>query len=451
MPPVDAHAAGHRLELADIFRTYGAAYRASHPLPRQHLRAMRAIEACRTPALGSQTAVCDQGAGVVVRYHSCRNRHCPKCQTLAKVRWVDARTAELLPVPYFHCVFTLPHTLNPVAQGNPQVCYALVFRSAAATMQTFGRDPKWLGGELGITMVLHTWSQTLEPPLHVHCIVTGGAWDADANQWSATKRRDFLFPVRALSKVFRAKYLAGLHDAFTQQRLQFGGATAPLAEARTFEPWLDRVHAHDWIVYAKPPFAGPRQVVSYLGRSTHRVALSNERLVALKDHQGLFQWRDSRHGARAKTMALAAPEFLRRFLLHVLPVGFVRIRHYGVLGNRDRSTRLGSCRTILKMERPALQPAESTPALMKRLTGIDIEQCPHCRQGRLRVIATVYGPRHPSGPTADDGATLGDWLGSGPSCPLSPCPIGQGNRTRACVARVLGGWRGARPRYGTVV
>ena len=392
-PHTERREAEPRLELADIVRTYGEAYRATHRLSRQQLRVMRAIALCRTPALGSQTAVCDQCGGEVVRYHACRNRHCPKCQTLAKVRWVDARMADLLPVPYFHCVFTLPHTLNPVAHGNPHVCYTLLFRSAAATLQTFGRDPKWLGGELGITMVLHTWSQTLEQHLHVHCIVTGGALAADQAQWLATKRRDFLFPVRALSKVFRAKYLEGLHAAFTQQRLRFGGATASLGEARVFTPWLDQVRAHDWVVYAKPPFAGPRQVVSYLGRYTHRVAISHERLVALRDDQVRFQWRDSRHGPRMKIMALAAPEFLRRFLLHVLPAGFVRIRHYGVLGNRDRSTRLGCCRAILQLPLPAVQPAESTPVLMKRLTGIDIEQCPHCRQGRLRVIATVYGPR----------------------------------------------------------
>jgi hypothetical protein len=396
-PPADAREAGRPLELADIFRTYGETYRTTHPLTRQQRRVMRAIEMCRTPALGSQTAVCDQCAGVVVRYHSCRNRHCPKCQTLDKVRWVEARTAELLPVPYFHCVFTLPHLLNRLAHGNPQVCYTLLFRTAAATLQAFGRDPQWLGGELGCTMVLHTWNQTLEPHLHVHCIVTGGALDPDRAQWIATKRRDFLFPVRALSRVFRAKYLTGLLEAFTQQRLQFCGSTTPLATARAFRPWLDQLWAHDWVVYAKPPFAGPRQVVSYLGRYTHRVAISNERLVALKDDQVLFQWRDRRHGNRTKVMALAAPEFIRRFLLHVLPAGFVRMRHYGVLGNRDRAKRLGSCRTILHVEAPPPTPPASTPALMQRLTGIDIEQCPYCRHGRLRVIATVYRPRAPDG------------------------------------------------------
>src|SRR5215468_1653464 len=386
-----------RLELADIFRTYGETYRTAHPVSRQQLRVMRAIETCRTPALGSQTAVCDQCGGLVVRYHSCRNRHCPKCQTLAKVRWVEARTAELLPVPYFHCVFTLPHVLNRLAHGNPQVCYALLFQTAAATLQAFGRDPKWLGGELELTMVLHTWSQTLEPHLHVHCIVTGGALAPDREQWLATKRRDFLFPVRALSRVFRAKYLTGLHEAFTQQRLQFRGATLPLAPAEAFARWLDPLWATDWVVYAKPPFAGPRQVISYLGRYTHRVAISHERLVALKDDQVLFQWRDARQGHHLKVMALPAPEFIRRFLLHVLPAGFVRMRHYGVLGNRDRAKRLGLCRTILHVEVPPPTPPASTPALMQRLTGIDIEQCPYCRHGRLRVIAKVYHPRATDG------------------------------------------------------
>src|SRR5215831_8451785 len=393
----DARETGRPLELADIFQTYGETYRTAHPLSRQQRRVMRAIETCRPPALGSQTAVCDQCAGVVVHYHSCRNRHCPKCQTLAKVRWVEARTAELLPVPSFHCVFTVSHQLNRLAHGNPQVCYALLFRTAAATLHAFGRDPKWLGGELGFTMVLHTWSQTLEAHLHIHCIVTGGALDPDQEQWMATKRRDFLFPVRALSTVFRAKYLTGLHEAFTQQRLQFRGSTTPLAAARAFTSWLDQLWAHDWVVYAKPPFAGPRQVVSYLGRYTHRVAISNERLVALKDDQVLFQWRDARRGHRLKVMALPTPEFIRRFLLHVLPAGFVRMRHYGVLGNRDRAKRLGICRTILHVEVPPPTPPVSTPALMQRLTGMDIEQCPYCRHGRLRVIATVYGPRTSDG------------------------------------------------------
>lgn len=378
------------LELADIFRTYGESYRQCHRLSGQQLKAMAAIEACRTPVLGSQTAVCDQCGEQVVRYHSCGNRHCPKCQTLAKVRWVEARSAELLNVPYFHGVFTLPHELGALAWGNPQVCYTRLFQSTADTLRTFGHDPKWLGGDLGITMVLHTWNQLLQPHLHVHCIITGGALSPDQTQWIETKRRDFLFPVRALAKVFRAKYLDALDQAFRRDQLTFTGRLARLDTTQAFKPWLDQFRTQDWVVYAKAPLDGPQQVVSYLGRYTHRVALSNDRLVALQDDQVHFKWRDSRHGNTIKVAAVSAHEFIRRFLLHILPKGFVRIRHSGVLGNRGRQQRLIICRRVLNQAMPAPRAPEAAAELMKRLTGIDIEQCPHCRTGRLRIMATVH-------------------------------------------------------------
>jgi len=302
-------------EVADIFRAYGDAYRATHRLSGQQLRVMQAIETCRTSALGGHLAQCDRCGAQVVRYHSCSNRHCPKCQTLAKLRWVQARLSELLDIPYFHCVLTLPHALNPLAQGNPQLLYGLLFQSAAATLQTFGRDPKWLGGEIGLTLVLHTWGQTLEHHLHVHGIVTGGALAPDSVRWIAPKRRDFLFPVKGLAKVFRGKYLAGLHRAYTQGALCCAGSTAPLASPTAFDRFLAQVRQHAWVVYAKPPFGSAQQVVAYRGRSTHRVAISNHRLVAVHEGQVAFRWRDSRHGNRVKVMTLAAGEFIRRFLL----------------------------------------------------------------------------------------------------------------------------------------
>ncbi len=353
-------------EVADIFRAYGDAYRATHRLSGQQLRVMQAIEMCRTSAVGGHLAQCDRCGAQVVRYHSCGNRHCPKCQTLAKLRWVQARLAELLDIPYFHCVLTLPHALNPLAQGNPQLLYGLLFQSAAATLQTFGRDPRWLGGELGLTLVLHTWGQTLEHHIHVHGIVTGGALAPDDARWIATKRRDFLFPVRGLAKVFRGKYLAGLQRAYAQNALQFAGTTA------------------------KPPFASAQQVVSYLGRYTHRVAISNHRLVAVHEGQVTFRWRDYRHSNRVKVMTLSVGEFIRRFLLHTLPSGLRRIRHYGLLGNRCRAHTLPASRTALSQPPPVPPAPESAPELMRRLTGIDIERCPHCHQGRLAVIATLY-------------------------------------------------------------
>ncbi len=377
-------------EVADIFRAYGDAYRATHRLSGQQLRVMQAIETCRTAALGGHMAQCDQCGAQVMRYHSCGNRHCPKCQTLARVRWVDARLSDLLDIPYFHCVLTLPHEINPLAQGNPQLLYGLLFQSASATLQTFGRDPKWLGGELGLTLVLHTWGQTLEHHIHVHGIVTGGALAPDGERWIATKRRDFLFPVRGLAKVFRGKYLAGLHRAHTQGALRCAGSTASLADPKAFDRFLVQLKQHPWVVYAKKPFASAQQVVSYLGRYTHRVAISNHRLVAFQDGQVSFRWRDYRHSNTVKLMTLSVGEFIRRFLLHTLPSGWVRIRHYGVLGNRCRARTLPASRTALSQPPPVPTAPASAPELMRRLTGIDIERCPHCRRGRLAVIATLY-------------------------------------------------------------
>ena len=361
---------------------------------------MQDIVACRTAALGGQLAQCDHCGAEVLRYHSCQNRHCPKCQTLAKVRWVEARLRDLLPIPYFHCVFTLPHALNPLAHDNPRLLYSLLFQTAAATLQTFGRDPKWLGGELGITMVLHTWSQSLEHHIHVHCVVTGGALAPDGDRWIPTKRRDFLFPVKALSRVFRGKYLTALQEAYTQDRLHCVGSTASLGDARTFRRFLAPLWQYPWVVYAKPPFGSAQQVMAYLGRYTHRVALSNDRLVALRDGQVMFRWRERRHSNRLKVMTLPAEEFIRRFLLHVLPAGFMRIRHYGVVGNRCRTPKLAACRCLLAQPAPPVLPRESAATVMQRLTGIDIERCPQCHQGRLVVIASLY-PRKLSSPVSE--------------------------------------------------
>ena len=394
--PDTGHEAAPRVEVADIFRTHGATYQQRHSLSGGQRRVMRDIMACRTAALGGQLAQCDRCSAQVLRYHSCQNRHCPKCQTLAKVHWVEARLRDLLPIPYFHCVFTLPHTLNPLAQGNPRLLYGLLFQTAAATLQTFGRDPKWLGGELGTTMVLHTWSQTLEYHLHVHCVVTGGALAPDESRWIPTKRRDFLFPVKALARVFRGKYLTALRSAYAQDRLQCAGATAPLGDARTFQRFLAPLWQQPWVVYAKPPFASAQHVLSYLGRYTHRVALSNDRLVALRDGQVVFRWHDRRRSHRLKTMTMAAEEFIRRFLLHVLPAGFLRIRHYGVVGNRCRTPKLATCRRLLAQPAPPVLPRESAATVMRRLTGIDIACCPQCHQGRLVVIRTLPPLRLPA-------------------------------------------------------
>jgi len=375
------------LEVADIVRAVGDAYRATHRLSLQQERVLEAIANCRTAALGGHTAQCDHCGALSIRYCSCRNRHCPKCQTLAKQRWLERQCADLLDIDYWHLVFTLPHELNPLTQGNPRVIYRLLFRAASQTLLEFGRNPRWLGGELGITMVLHTWGQKLDQHIHVHCVVTGGALSPDGERWLPAKP-GFLFPVRALSAVFRAKYLEALAQAYQDGELHFAGSTAPLADPAAFAGWLARLKDPDWVVYAKPPFAGAQQVLAYLGRYTHRVAIANHRLVGFEDGQVRLRWRDYAHGNASKTMTLSAEEFLRRFLLHTLQRGFVRIRHYGLLGNRCRHQKLVRCRALLDQPAPEPCEPESPEVMMLRLTGIDIQRCPACQQGRLRVINT---------------------------------------------------------------
>jgi hypothetical protein len=377
-----------RLELAEIVRHDGDAYRRTHRLTSVQHRALRAIVACRTAALGGHRETCDRCGAVRITYNSCRNRHCPKCQTVTKERWLSARRADLLPIPYFHVVFTLPHDLNALAQGNPRVIYALLFRAAADTLLTFGRDPQHLGGTIGITAILHTWGQNLSQHVHLHCLVTGGALAADRSRW-ITGRSSFLFPVRALSTVFRAKYLAALRRAFATGQLHFADGTTDLADRLPFTDFLSRLRALNWIVYAKRPFAGPEQVLSYLGRYTHRVALSNDRLIEHRDGHVRFRWKDYADHNRVKILTLAADEFLRRFLLHVVPHGFMRIRHFGLLANRTRRATLTRCRSLLGQ--PAIEdvPSESVAELVHRLTGIDLARCPVCGEGRMQVTAIV--------------------------------------------------------------
>ena len=373
-----------RIELATIVRAHGAAYQRAHPLCRAQRRALRAIASCRTAALGGHRAVCTACGAERITYNSCRNRHCPKCQRVATERWLDARRREVLPIPYFHVVFTLPHTLNPLAQSHPRLIYQLLFQAAASTLTRFGRDPRQLGGDLGGTAVLHTWGQTLTQHVHVHCVVTGGALAPGGTRWIPA-RPGFLFAVRALAKVFRGRYLAGLRRAFDRGDLHLTGGLATLAEPTAFAAWLDELCTQAWVVYCKPPFAGPEHVLAYLGRDTHRVALSNDRLVAVADGRVRFRWRDYADGDRVKLMELDIDEFLRRFLLHIVPDGFVRIRHFGLLANRRRAAALAQCRVLLTHPPPVERP-ESVRDLMLRLTGVDIERCPVCQQGRLQQV-----------------------------------------------------------------
>ena len=377
-----------RVEVADIVRAHGAAYRRTHRLSAVQHRALRAIAACRTAVLGGHRETCDHCGATRIRYNSCRNRHCPTCQTLAKERWLAARKADLLPIPYFHVVFTLPHNLNALAQGNPRVLYALLFRAATHTLLTFGRDPRHLGGTLGITAILHTWGQNLSQHLHLHGLVTGGALAPDGTRWISA-RPGFLFPVRALAVVFRGKFLATLRQAYTRHGLTFAAGTAALADPRAFAAFVAELRTVDWVVYAKRPFAGPEQVLDYLGRSTHRVALSNDRLVDHAAGRVRFRWKDYADHDRLKVLALDVDEFLRRLLLHVVPTGFVRIRHFGLLANRTRPRLLPQCRALLRQPPAANTPAEPVTALICRLTGVDLTRCPLCGRGRMHVTAII--------------------------------------------------------------
>ena len=368
-------------DLGEILRRHGARFCASHEVSLFQHRVLRALASCRTAALGGHLEQCDRCGHRRAVYHSCRNRHCPKCQLLAQEDWLEARRADLLPIPYFHVVFTLPHELRRLALARPRVIYDLLFRAASETLQTFARDPKHLGGTLGLTAILHTWSQTLSLHPHLHCVVTGGALAADGSRWIPTRSPGFLFPVRALAKVFRGKFLAGLRQRFAQGDLGPDDARPAL---------LHRLRQHDWVVYAKPPFAGPESVLRYLGRYTHRIALSNRRILRVEEDQVALRYRDSADENRSKVMELSVHEFIRRFLLHVLPKGFVRIRHYGLLANRSRRPRIARCRELLAATAPPAAPAqESVGEKRLRLTGVDLTLCPACGEGRMGVIAEL--------------------------------------------------------------
>jgi hypothetical protein len=384
-----------RVELADIVRRHGAAFRTAHRLCAVQLRALRAIEQCRTAALGGELCRCDSCGAARYVYHSCRNRHCPKCQTLAKERWLAARRAELLPVPYYHLVFTLPHELNALAQGNPRALYAMLFAAASETLLEFGANAHWLGGEIAATLVLHTWGQRLDQHLHVHGLVAAGALNPQG-QW-VHSRRGFLFPVKALSIVFRGKFLTALSTALALGHLKLSGTTAALAESRAQRALLATLRQRPWVVYAKRPFAGPEQVLEYLGRYTHRTAISNERLVAFDERSVRFRYKDYAHGNRRRLLRLDPQEFLRRFALHVLPRGFNRIRHYGLLANRNKRALLAKARAALHAPAPApcAPMRESLAAFWQRIAGIDLTRCPHCHAGTFRVVATLAPQPHP--------------------------------------------------------
>ena len=381
------------LEVADVFRRHGPAYRRCHDghLGRVERRVMSAIELCRTAALGGHVEACDSCEHSRVAYNSCRNRHCPKCQGIARERWLAAREADLLPVPYFHVVFTVPVEVAAMAFHNKAVVYAILFDAVAATLKTIASDPRHLGGEIGFIAILHTWGQTLTHHPHVHCLVPGGALTADGH-WLACRPRFFL-PVHVLSRLFRRLFLERLLAAREAGRLRFSGTLDSLANADGFAAAIRALRTKRWVVYAKPPFASPAHVLAYLGRYTHRVAIANSRLVEADDETVTFRWRDYRHGNPPRLMSLAADEFIRRFLLHSLPDGFHRIRHYGFLANGCRRARLATIRCALAQANAAPDRAEGEVVpLLRRLLGFDPTVCPCCG-GTLRITATFAAAR----------------------------------------------------------
>src|SRR5208283_4193539 len=328
------------LEVADLVRAAGRAFieRSRRWITWQHLTVLRAIARCRTAALGGHLDECiDCGYRPAISYNSCRNRHCPKCQANARNRWLEARRQELLPTRYVHVVFTLPHELAPLALQNKKLLYHLLLQTSAETLLEVARDPKHLGAEIGFFSVLHTWNQKLEHHPHAHCVVPAGGLSLDHSHWVPSRSRFFL-PIPVLRRVFRGKFVAGLKSAFQHGQLRFSGDLALLAQPKTFASWLRPLFRKNWVVYSKPPFGGPQYVLQYLGRYTHRVAISNHRLVSLADQEVTFRWRDSAHNNQQKEMSLSLDEFLCRFLLHLLPQGFVRIRNFGFLANRRRAT-----------------------------------------------------------------------------------------------------------------
>ena len=364
------------LEVADIVRTYGAAFVKRHGrwLTGLHLKVLRAIATCRTAALGGHIEECDSCGQRAISYNSCLNRHCPKFQAAARQRWLEKRSAELLPVPYYHVVFTLPHVLAPLALQNKGLIYGLLFRSAAQTLLQIAADPKHLGANIGFMAVLHTWGQTLLAHPHLHCVVPGGGLSPDHRRWIPCGPKFFL-PVKVLSVVFRGKFLAALERAFKQHKLTLAGQLAPLQSPTTFAALLRTAAQPKWVVYAKRPFAGPAQVLTYLSRYTHRVAIANSRLLAMTQGKVTFRWRDYTHGSQTRTMTLDSDEFLRRFLLHVLPTSFVRIRYFGLLANRQRARLLQRCRSYLQ--------TKPTPPLT---TPLAVHRCQHCHRGTMRQV-----------------------------------------------------------------
>ena len=378
-----------RWELADIFRLYGDSCRNTHPLLPSHLKVMQAISNCRTAALGGHLYVCDSCGYEHPVYNSCGNRHCPKCQNLAKAQWLHNRMAELLPVPYFHNVFTLPHILNPIARCNKKIIYDILFSCVSKTLLQFGINPdNGITGNIGFISILHTWDQKLLEHIHLHCVIPAGAISLDQTHWIHPHYPDFLFPVQALSPVFKGKFMDEFKKAFHQSKLRFIGQSKEFQSKSAFQSLVNKLYKTNWVVYSKKPFAGPQHVLNYLSSYTHKIAISNHRIKKVENNSVTFTYRDRRTNNKIKTMSLHVNQFISRFLLHVLPHSYTRIRHFGFLSNRNRNKNISRARKLLgsAVQSPTNHPQQNTQQLMLKLTGKDITQCPHCKSGTMIVI-----------------------------------------------------------------
>ena len=368
-------------EIQDILLQYGAAFCASHNISMEQKKVMTALSECRTAAMGAHKIICDDCGHTEISYNSCRNRHCPKCQTFNKEKWIDKQKLCLLPVGYFHVVFTLPDILNPVVYQNQRTVYNLMFKAVWDTLHELSSDKKYLGAEIGVTAVLHTWGQQLAYHPHIHCIVSGGGITKDG-KWIPSRKKFFL-PMRVMAKLFRGKFLAYLR----QPKLEFFNDSAYLNDPEKFDQFIRICYVKEWIVYSKPPFRSAETVVEYLGRYTHRVAISNNRILSAENGKVTFTWKDYKDRNQRKLMTISADEFLRRFLLHVLPKGFNKIRYFGFLGSRYRAAKLQMCRKVLKVT--AVHRARSTDEILHDMGIISIHSCPICGSDKLSHYYTV--------------------------------------------------------------
>jgi predicted Zn-ribbon and HTH transcriptional regulator len=374
-------------EVADVFRLYGDNYRQSHSLPYEKIKVMHHIEVCRTAELGGHIQQCDQCGFEQIAYNSCRDRHCPKCQCLVKEQWLNDRKAELLPCGYFHFVFTLPHDLNPIILCNKKITLQILFSAVSETLQAFAKDPQWrLEGQLGFIAVLHTWSQTLMDHFHLHCLIPAGALSFKKDRWIPAKE-SFLFRIESLAKAFKNCYLQKLKSAYQNQNLIFPGNTTHFASENGFQKLVTSLFKANWIAYAKRPFADPQQVLEYLGRYTHRVAISNNRIISIDNGKVSFTYQDRQRNNEIRKMTLDAHEFIRRFLLHILPMGFMKIRYFGFLSHKNKREAIALLRKLIDPEATLPEKfSETIIEIMLRLTGKDITCCPECKKGKMKMI-----------------------------------------------------------------